>query len=504
VEEATNAPLTVSVPSIVEDAVDMNPVIRPNESIEKRVVEALSCMVNEFAVWPVCNLMVSGMSAEDGMVTGPIIGVALEVFDGTKVLSEAVIDQLADNETPKEKLLPQENKIDDGCYYGGGRIDDEANCVPIEEDEIDIEALEQRATEKGIQDKEARVQELSEGNNSTEERMTTEGKMVKIGKIIVFVNLGYARLDSIIQGGELAGNFIVEEGTGRIKAMGVLDMNDLAIENVRAISGTDGRWYIDENGIFVGDEINVKRATIEDEIKIGTESKPIGITIYDQVTGAPYCLSVSDGAVKTTAGVCSAETQSEKQVVGAESDNTSDADMEPPVITLNGSSDITIPIGVTYSDPGAQVDDNINHNLGYSITVNGEDTSYVQIDTSTESQYIIIYSAVDQAGNIGTATRYVSVAKEGSSAETVAEETTPLEEVNTESELTTEEDIPPESFSTAQDEPVDSEIETVTVEEPTEEVTISPSDSEETAINESTVIEETAQSTTGTTTAANF
>jgi hypothetical protein len=87
-------------------------------------------------------------------------------------------------------------------------------------------------------------------------------------------------------------------------------------------------------------------------------------------------------------------------------------DTEAPIITLVGNNPAVINVGDTYSDPGATVIDNINQNLGYTISVDGGiaiNPSELSLDTSTSTIYTLTFSAVDQAGNIGTATRTVEV-----------------------------------------------------------------------------------------------
>ncbi|OHA30752.1 MAG: hypothetical protein A3B11_02050 [Candidatus Taylorbacteria bacterium RIFCSPLOWO2_01_FULL_44_26] len=39
-------------------------------------------------------------------------------------------------------------------------------------------------------------------------------------------------------------------------------------------------------------------------LTVGTKEKPSGITIYDEATGAPYCLKILNGSTQTTAGEC--------------------------------------------------------------------------------------------------------------------------------------------------------------------------------------------------------
>ncbi len=88
------------------------------------------------------------------------------------------------------------------------------------------------------------------------------------------------------------------------------------------------------------------------------------------------------------------------------------ADTTAPVITLKGDNPATISVGDTYSDLGASVSDNVDTNLGYSVSVDGGATttpSQIHIDTSVAGTHSIIYSATDAAGNTGTATREVDV-----------------------------------------------------------------------------------------------
>jgi len=46
------------------------------------------------------------------------------------------------------------------------------------------------------------------------------------------------------------------------------------------------------------------KALAVDTLKVGSREKRTGITLYDEVTGEPYCLSVANGATKTIAGEC--------------------------------------------------------------------------------------------------------------------------------------------------------------------------------------------------------
>ncbi|MDB9989119.1 BspA family leucine-rich repeat surface protein, partial [Flavobacteriaceae bacterium] len=81
----------------------------------------------------------------------------------------------------------------------------------------------------------------------------------------------------------------------------------------------------------------------------------------------------------------------------------SSSDTTAPVITLTGSSTINLPLGDTFTDPGATATDNVDGDLTSSITTSGT------VDTSTAGTYIIAYSVSDAASNTASVNRTVVV-----------------------------------------------------------------------------------------------
>ena len=100
-------------------------------------------------------------------------------------------------------------------------------------------------------------------------------------------------------------------------------------------------------------------------------------------TGVP-CTCTQDGAV-------------------ANPDNAGGAtpDTTPPIITLNGTSPITITVGDSFTDPGATADG------GEQVTAQST------VNTAAEGDYIITYTATDAAGNTATKGRRVIVEAAG-------------------------------------------------------------------------------------------
>jgi hypothetical protein len=91
---------------------------------------------------------------------------------------------------------------------------------------------------------------------------------------------------------------------------------------------------------------------------------------------------------------------------------SSAADTIGPLITVNGANPAHVHIGDIYVDLGALVSDNVDQNLGYNVSLDGGATTTIEalsLDTSTSTSHTILFTAVDQAGNVGMATRTVVV-----------------------------------------------------------------------------------------------
>jgi hypothetical protein len=82
---------------------------------------------------------------------------------------------------------------------------------------------------------------------------------------------------------------------------------------------------------------------------------------------------------------------------------TYEIDLIAPVITLNGSSEQSVNLNSTYIDLGATATDNVDKTVIAATTD--------KVDTATAGLYTLTYTAKDTAGNVGTATRKVTVLK---------------------------------------------------------------------------------------------
>ena len=109
---------------------------------------------------------------------------------------------------------------------------------------------------------------------------------------------------------------------------------------------------------------------------------------------------------KETGSLNTSKTQSEK-------------DTTKPVITLLGSSKVTIKLNSEYKDKGATAYDNIDKNITKKIKVTGN------VDTSKEGTYKVVYKVSDKAGNEASKTRTVIV-KENADSDSKKDTTIPV------------------------------------------------------------------------------
>jgi len=133
-------------------------------------------------------------------------------------------------------------------------------------------------------------------------------------------------------------------------------------------------------------------------LKIGSPERRTGITLYDEITGEPYCLSVANGENKTTPGEClvitpaaSIEAINPDTTTTTTTNTETNTDTVPPVIVLNGESNLSLSVGTTYSEEGATATDDKDGLV--AVIISGS------VDTTTVGTYTITYNASDAAGN---------------------------------------------------------------------------------------------------------
>ncbi len=211
-----------------------------------------------------------------------------------------------------------------------------------------------------------------------------------------------------------------------------LRLEDLELGNVDSSSGGVSVNAVLKKLSSLGakfiDGIAYFKNIVTDTLRVGSKEKPTGITLYDEATGEPYCLSIVNGDIKTRSGECNilpSDNENQESGIENQEDNTmtnendpsSDKpskDDEPPVIELRGNNPIELQLNAQFLDPGVNLSDNETQDIHIRLDTQGAD-----IDTSVAGTYTITYTATDLAGNSAIAERVVEV---NSSHTTIPEE----------------------------------------------------------------------------------
>mgnify|MGYP001595152467 FL=1 len=127
-----------------------------------------------------------------------------------------------------------------------------------------------------------------------------------------------------------------------VSFFGNLNLNNNSIYDLKKISGYLGRWSIDESGKLIAEEVVTKKLEVKNIAEFGTVEKPIGITIYDEVTKEPYCIKVKNGVMVTTMGKCS-EQSSANSIDMSSSDISSSTVLTFPDSDISSSTASTAP-----------------------------------------------------------------------------------------------------------------------------------------------------------------
>ncbi len=164
-------------------------------------------------------------------------------------------------------------------------------------------------------------------------------------------------------------------------------------------------------------------------LTVGSPEAPSGITLYDEATGAPYCLKVKGGQAVTESGACAARGTGadDARGTGAGGGSTGTSNTEggatssAPVVTLIGTSPVSVALGEAYIDQGVSVTSPSGAAiLGITLIVDGTAVDEVAIDTSATGTHVITYTATDEQGRSDSVERVVIVGGADASADAAA------------------------------------------------------------------------------------
>ncbi|MBI2054492.1 MAG: hypothetical protein HYT39_00095, partial [Candidatus Sungbacteria bacterium] len=145
-----------------------------------------------------------------------------------------------------------------------------------------------------------------------------DGRTVRTGKILVFVNLGYSKLDDAVpqlaaaNSSSLATNgWSVDQSTGKVNVnfYGDVNLGGNALLGVGQIVSQNGLWKIDETGRMTmkyieAEEINAQKIIVQNIQVKAADITQTGITIYDRATQHPVCVFSDNNVLHSEPGDC--------------------------------------------------------------------------------------------------------------------------------------------------------------------------------------------------------
>jgi hypothetical protein len=251
-------------------------------------------------------------------------------------------------------------------------------------------------------------------------KLTGEGRALGVavsddtgsGYVLVLLQIGNHKLD--LTGKSASTTAMLTTGNVDLNANGV------AIYNIKSLASANGSWSIDEEGRVVSKELKTEQLCVGD-VCVNRDQFLQMVQTAGASTSTPTVSSGSNNIIETNAtttlnsnatSTTPQETASTTTETGITPETASStptvtdittpiADTVAPVLTLNGSSEVTLNIGDVYNEEGATATDGVDGDV--VVVVSGS------VETSIAGVYTVTYTATDLAGNYATVSRTITV-----------------------------------------------------------------------------------------------
>ncbi len=250
----------------------------------------------------------------------------------------------------------------------------------------------------------------SAGNSASHTRTITVKDTTKPTITLIGSNLQEVRLgDNYNEQGATVSDNVALSGTIMIDASAVDTSTVGDYEVLYSISDTSGNSATTSRTVRIIDTIKPIIILIGDntqQIEVNTTYTELGASATDNSDGdISTSIMIDSSAVNT-------QTIGDYQVTYDVNDSSNNPatqairviqvrDTTAPIITLSGNASVSINQGESYSDAGANVEDNYDSDV--TITTNNP------VNTSIVGEYTIIYTATDSSGNSASKSRTVTV-----------------------------------------------------------------------------------------------
>lgn len=248
------------------------------------------------------------------------------------------------------------------------------NVAPVNCAKVDIQLIRSNGVKNML---------LADTDNDGNQQLTIPGSTPTMSGARMMVSCSDNSFFNISKG-----NISIEKGVGVSED---LTPPVITLQGVNPVSIPQGSVYTDKGATAIDDVDGA--VTVSTSGTVNTEDVGTYTITYNAEDDAGNSTSKTRVVNITTPDTTTPDETSDS--VAVNTDNTA------PVITLNGSSTITLELGSSYEDAGALATDDVDETV--TVTVTGA------VDTSTAGEYVITYSAVDSAGNTVVEQRTVIV-----------------------------------------------------------------------------------------------
>jgi hypothetical protein len=225
--------------------------------------------------------MRAGTNTPNGVT---VVGTALEAWDGTTYLSEATIETETARVASGTPVCVTTTSEVSHNLAGGGDSEGKQGSYGNTATETDTDCVQEMTDVVPL----AGIAQVS----------TLETTEVKIGKVMMFIDLGAYVYQSKTPG------LTWEDMGDNIAIHKAIDMMGHDIFNVGRIASANGSWFIDQEGNVKAYTVRAKKVYAEENLEVGSGDMPTGVTIFDKATSDPYCLQVASGAISALPGKC--------------------------------------------------------------------------------------------------------------------------------------------------------------------------------------------------------
>ncbi len=142
-------------------------------------------------------------------------------------------------------------------------------------------------------------------SNAPSSILSVSGDSVDIYKLATLTLGGVKALSNKFDSLELRVSVLENQIFGNASSTATSTATSTGIATTTPTSFIDSMMsYLESLGVSIVDGIARFKKVIVETLTVGSSEKPSGITLYDEVTGEPYCLKISNGQTKTDAGEC--------------------------------------------------------------------------------------------------------------------------------------------------------------------------------------------------------